>query len=423
MLRLGAILFFLWPIIGLAQQDSSFFQKKLADYHLDFSIGLQVWGTYTYGMQVYREEDEAYRPVENRFNTQLRRSRFSLQGQPYAVLSFRVTASLDLVGRDVLAATEAGANNGGAPQFRLWNAQLKWQLFPDQESLYLLAGYLPSPVGGESNMSALRSPSFEKAWSQNYLRRHLMGTGPGRAAGILLGGQWSSITERTHVSYEIAAQNPVFQSLQGNTTGPNASLLWSGRLALQIGDPESQRYRRNRRANFFGKRNGVTLGMAAGLQGSTTIFDHSSAYGIDWLINLSGWHFDGEIFAMNRSGGAAKYTAHTGYCRLGKNIVIGKQKRVLEPVLSYWYFNGPMNSVEQLNAKQLKGFSGGDVGIDFGVNLYLNPDFKISLFYVLRHGTSDATELSEVNNNFFQQPIVGAIQRGNYVGLGWVTII
>ena len=179
---------------------------------------LQVWSTYTMGQQVYNETTGTYEQVGNRFNTQLRRSRFGMKGNAGQDLKFNLTLAVDLVGRDLLSGTEGGANNGGSPGPRLWNAYVLWRLVPKQEWLHLGIGYQVPQIGRESTTSAFRIPSMEKSWSQNYLRRHLVGTGPGRAMGVQLGGlllpesgsPWSG-------RYDIGIYNPPNTALGGNS--------------------------------------------------------------------------------------------------------------------------------------------------------------------------------------------------------------
>ena len=170
-----------------AQDHTTEWQKKLEDFKLKPSIGLQLWSSYTIGEEVYDKSLGKYKSVDDRLNFQIRRTRLGFSGQPYGHLLFKFDAALDLVGRDLLSGTEAGANNGASPQFRLWNAWLQWKIKKGSEKFNLVAGYLPPQIGRESITSALRSTSMEKSWSQNYLRRHLVGIGPGRAMGVNLG--------------------------------------------------------------------------------------------------------------------------------------------------------------------------------------------------------------------------------------------
>ncbi len=409
-----------------AQRDSSLLSNLLKDYQIKTSVGLQLWATHAQNMQVYSPTVEGgYLPVDNRTNIQLRRSRFTISGQPYTTLQFKLTASLDLVGHDVLAATEAGGNNGSSPNFRIWNAYLNWQLTPPNDLAYLTAGYFVSPIGRESNTAALRSTSFEKAWSQNYLRRHLTGIGPGRAMGIMLGGQLQNSRDKTWLTYEVALQNPVFEAFNGNSTGMANSPLVSGRLSTHLGDPENQRYSLSHKVNYFGKRRGLTLSLAAAHQGETDYFDQNTAYGAEVLYNHPAFHLDGEYFFLSRTGTDGTETiatnATTGYLRLGKNFTLPRAL-ILEPVVSYWFFHGPKSAAELVQADLLHTFTGNDAGLDVGANLYFNPNTKFSLFYAYRTGDAGAGLPQLTNNNFFQQPGVGAVKRGNYFGAGWVVI-
>ncbi|MBC6992926.1 hypothetical protein QWY85_03515 [Neolewinella lacunae] len=422
---LGTVLLLFLPFAGPghlgAQGDTSALGRLLKTYQIKASIGLQFWGTYTRGMQVYDATTNAYAAVDDRLNTQLRRSRFTLRGQPYPTLGFQLTAAGDLVGHDVLSATEGGGNNGNTPKLALWNALVNWQLTPRREHLFLTAGYFLNPVGRESNTPAVRSTSFEKAWSQNYLRRHLMGFGGGRAMGLMLGGQVSDAAAKHHLSYQLAMQNPVFAAYAGNSTGASASPLLSGKVALHFGDPESKSYRLGHQVNYFGKRKGLTLALAAAHQSKTDAFSENAAYGLELLYNHPAFHVDGDYFLLTRHGDAGNTEAATGYLRIGKNINLPRQ-RVLEPVASYWIFRGPTSAEDIAVATSNGSLAGDDSGLDLGANLYFNPNLKLSLFYALRSGNAGEGNPATLANNYFQQSGAGAIQRGDYVGTGLVAI-
>ncbi len=422
---LGTVLMLFLPLAGPvhlgAQGDTSALGRLLKTYQIKASIGLQFWGTYTRGMQVYDATTNDYTAVDDRLNTQLRRSRFTLSGQPYPTLSFQLTAAGDLVGHDVLAATEGGGNNGATPKFAIWNALVNWQLTPQREHLFLTVGYFLNPVGRENNTPAVRSTSFEKAWSQNYLRRHLVGTGAGRAMGLMLGGQFSDAAGQHHLSYQLAMQNPVFAALGGNSTGLASSPLLSGKVALHFGDPESRSYRLGHQVNYFGKRKGLTLALAATHQGKTDAFAENTACGIELLFNQPAFHLDGDYYLLTRHGSAGNTEAATGYLRIGKNFHLPRQ-RILEPVASYWIFRGESSAEDIAVATSNGSLAGDDSGLDLGANLYFNPNLKLSLFYALRSGDAGEGNPATLANNYFQQSGAGAIQRGDYVGTGLVAV-
>lgn len=422
-LVVAMVLFLMISNLGWAQDEPSTLNRVLEDYQIKGSVGLQLWGTYGYGMNVIGEDGLAT-PADARFNGQLRRSRFSLKGQPYSTLSFKVTAALDLVGHDVLSGTEAAGNNGSSPAFRVWNVIVQWQRKAEDDRLYLIGGYFVSPIGRESNVAALASTSFEKAWSQNYLRRHLVGIGPGRAMGLMVAGQLHGEGEQRHLTYELALQNPLFTGLAGNSSGLAYSPLLTGRLAFQLGDPEQKTYSPGKKVNYFGKRKGITLGLAAAGQGTTDLFESNTAYGVDWLANTGKWHLDGEFYRLERSGRAGDGSelntdGYTGYLRLGHNVDLPRAL-TLEPVVSYWFYRGASDLTGIESANELSTFSGADSGLDVGANLYFNPKTKLSLFFALRRGNAGDGVPTTVNNNYFRQPGVGVVERASYFGMGWV---
>ena len=81
-----------------AQRDSSGLAKKLAEYQIKGSVGLQLWSTYSMNGRVFDASLGRFSEIGNRLNTQIRRSRFTLTGRPYPTVSFKITAALDLVG-------------------------------------------------------------------------------------------------------------------------------------------------------------------------------------------------------------------------------------------------------------------------------------------------------------------------------------
>ncbi|MCB0634865.1 MAG: porin [Saprospiraceae bacterium] len=416
-------------VFGLlhAQSDTSSFSQKLAKYKIKASVGLQLWTTYTTNMEYFNAEQGRYEAVDNRLNTQLRRTRLTLKGQPYENLTFNLTASLDLVGKDVMAATEAGANNGASPSFRVWNAFVQWRLLPKKEHLYLTAGYFAPQIGRESITAALRSTSMEKAWSQNYLRTHLTGIGPGRAMGLNLGGIIPTRQPGLQFGYELGVFNPVFESLSGNSTGNRFSPLTVGRATIDIGDPENPQYSISHKINYFGKRKGLTLGAAIARQGRTDLFHENRAAGMEVLLNYGPLNLDGDYYLLERGMDASEVTGsfktkgQTGYLRLSYNIDL-PAKLVLEPVAMYWFYNGAMTAEEQERALEVKSFAGQDESLDIGANLYFNPDLKISLHYTLRWGDAGESEPGATFNNYFRQSGLGAIRRGNWIGLGLIGI-
>jgi len=421
-----SILFFL-PLFG--QENSSQWLKNSANLKIKPVIGLQLWSSYTMGAEKYNITTGLYEKVDNRLNFQIRRTRLGIKGQAYKQLKFNLTAALDLVGRDLLAGTEGGGNNGASPNFRIWNAWVQWKINAKSEAFNLTFGYFVPQIGRESITAALRSTSMEKSWSQNYLRRHLTGIGPGRAVGMNLGGLFYEEDQKVAISYDVGIFNPVFESYGGNSIGDDYAPLLVGRVAFHFGDPEFDKYTFGHKVNYFGKRKGLTLAIAGATQGKTDLFTQNQAFGIDLLFNWKAFNIDGEWTYIKRGGAILNadsasdfiVNANTGYARMSYNITM-KNQFILEPVLMLVQFNGPLSFEEQTDALNVSSLSGREQIVNIGFNLYPNPDLKISLHYNFRN--ADAGELSAgVNiNNYFYQSGVGAIHRGDWLGLGVVAI-
>lgn len=425
-----ALLFIAFGINAQGDKTENLWSKKLKNFKIKPIVGLQLWSTYTFDAKVFDEETGKYKTVDNRFNTQIRRTRFGIKGQPYKNLKFNFTTSLDLVGRDVLSATQGGGNNGGSPIFRIWNAYLQWKIFDKNDGLHLTTGYIPPQIGRESITAALRVTSMEKSWSQNYLRRHLVGIGPGRALGLNVGGLLLNENKDLGISYDAGIFNPVFESLGGNSTGVKSSVLFSGRIVFHLGDLEFEKYTISRKVNYFGKRKGLSVAFAAAKQGATDLFIQNSVYGIDWLLNWGNLNLSGEWSILEREGEEIMIgntirnistTSNTGFARLGYNINL-KNSRVLEPVLIFTQFNGTLKSAEQTDAAFLNAFAGQDQYVEASLNYYFNPNLKLSLSCTFQDGDLGESDAGPRFNNYFYQGGVGAIQRGNWLGVGVVAI-
>ncbi len=399
--------------VWVSGQESSFESFKPTVQPI---VAWQIWSTYTIGQEVF--DGTSYIPVENRFNTQIRRSRFGVKGELTPSISYNLTVALDFIGRDVLSATYGGSNNGAFPTFGLWNAFLRWKIDKNSDLWHLTLGYTPLNIGRENFTGALASISYEKSWSQNTQRRHLTGNGPGRSMGLNLGGQTSTGHPLT-ISYDVGIFNPVFQALNGNSTGSKTSLLTVGRLALHFGDPESMLYSTSHKVNYFGQRNGVTVAVAGAYQGETDLFIENSAFGFDWLGNWKELSIDGDWLWLHRQGNqSAKSNSQVGYLRLGYSYHL-HSGHFLEPTITFTRFEGTLDSQGIDDALALDSDAGTFQNIDVGINYYFSPKLKLSLHYVILDGNQGETEdgLPLPLNPYFVQSGVGAIKRGDFVGL------
>lgn len=418
-------LFFCLPICGQTIQQVS---EKL---HTSIQpiIGLQIWSYYSHGQSIYNQEEEVYEPVSNRFGTSLRRSRLGFKAQPYDYLLIKMVGAMDLVGRDVLDATVGGSNNGSSPTFRLWDAYIQWKISKENSYLNLTGGYFVPQVGRESLTSAFVVNSLEKAWTQNYIRRHLVGIGPGRAAGMNLGGLWLSKEKKLGFNYNVGLFNPLFQAYQRNSMGKHASPLATARAVFYLGDPEMMTYTLGGSVNQLSKRTGISLGIGGAYQGQTDLYVNNSALGIDLAVNWKHLNLDGEWMWMQRSGEREKdnnqmrhfsYLSQAGHIRLSYNLLLLK-KVLLEPTFMLSRFQGGLELHQQQDALAVGESSGIDQSYDVGVNWYVNQQkLKIGFHYTWRHGEPGELPAGLNTNLYYFQSGAGAIRRGNWLGLGLI---
>ena len=439
------ICFILLSTKGFTQNDSLFI-SQIKGFNIQVYAQFQVWSTYTMGHEVYEDSTQRYRRVSNRFNTQVRRGRFGFKGQPYPGLSFNITGALDFVGRDVYSGTVGGTNSAPFPNLALWQAYLTWKISRKNEGLNLTLGYLPPMFSRATIVSAFSSTSFEKSFSQNYIRRHLVGTGPGRTVGLDLGGLLQGDSP-IGILYHAGIYSPLHSSdnssLANISAGTKAPPLFTGKAALQIGQPEIVAYKLFLDVNQYSKRRGLSLSLNGSYQGQTDLFTESTGWGTDFLFNWDEVNIDGEWIWMNRSGRREingnirnfSYGSQTGYLRASYNL-IADGKYFLEPMFMWQGFRGSKEALEQNDARAIKADSGTEDHYEIGLNWYLNKrNLKFSLHYIWRDG--DAGELGDgaAINLFFNQAPVGAIRsyvglgmqvlvrRGDYVGLGMQVLV
>jgi hypothetical protein len=408
---------------GLQAQDAeaSLWDRISDEFKIQPVVGIQIWSTYTHNAEVYDEVDGVYLPVDNRFNTHIRRGRFGLKGQPYPNLKFNFTTALDLVGRDLLAGTQGGGNNGSFPVLRVWNAYVMWRISQKTDLLHLSGGFMVPQIGLESITPALNVSSMEKAWSQNYLRRHLVGLGPGRSVGLNLGGLYYQEGSNIALKYDFGLFNPSFNEYSGNSGGRKYSPLATFRGVIQLGEPEATTYSLRHWDNFYGHRKGLSIGIYGSWQGETAFFERSTTIGADLLFNYHRWNMDGEWALMTRSNGET-INGQTGYFRISW-LSANRDRRVWEPVFMWTYFFGPLETIDQEAAQTVRSFAGQDQTFSLGLNYILNPKLKLSANYTFRQGDDgDASPGAVFNNHYFQSG-VGPIHRGNWAGIGLIFML
>lgn len=415
------LLFF--SAFAMAQENFDGWLKKKEGAKLEPFAMVQLWSSYSIGQEVYNTTTGLYENVENRPNIQLRRARLGFRAEPYAGLKFTIVGAYDLLGRDVNTALVGGANNDNLPAFGIWDAFFQWKMKQGSEALNLVGGYFRPQLSRESITSGWSVNSMEKAMSQTYIRTQLVGRSPGRALGLNLGG----LLQNKKLNYNVGIFNPLYQTNNSNSTGSSFSPLLVGRIAYSIGDPEMTNYKIGYDINYFGKRKGVTLAAGGSWQGATDLFERSYTAAFDMLLNYGPLNVDGEWNVMWRDGSRIlvdqevrdfTYQSGTGHIRAGYNVVVAN-KFFLEPSFMLMHFQGEKDTVNQADAVAVGASSGSETTYDAGINWYLNAKrLKIMLHYTWRTGDAgDAGDGARVNQ-FFSQSNVGAIRRGDWIGLG-----
>lgn len=392
--------------------------KGQADITVQPVLNVQLWSAYTIDQKLYDDQQGAYIPVENRLNFQMHRSRIGLKGDVNKRLKYLFIGAADFVGRDLLSGTIGGNNNGANPSFRLWNAYVSYKALKDSDLLHVRFGYFVPEISRESITSPFRVNSFEKSWTQNYIRRHMTGTGPGRTNGINLGGMYHIQKGTLAISYDAGVFNPLFTDLSSNSSGVTSSNLLTYRLALHLGDPEGENYSVSKVSTYFGKRKGITLALSQAHQGSTEIWSQSDLIGLDILGNYGPVSLIAEWAHMTRSLENTTTSSDTWMVRMSYNIPIGTKN--MDVAVSRMQFSGPMMQVAQEEALALHSLTGKDGYTELVFNYYATKQTKLSIAYTWRQGDAGFYDQPGHSNNFFDQPGVTSIQRGDYLAAGLI---
>lgn len=417
---LGFILLSFITVVSEGQKHKSISWMALdSAYKIKPVMMVQFWGTYSNNMRIDSNGDGIFEPVDDRLNMFLRRARLGFKANPYPGLKFTVVGYYDGIGYDALGAGSGAANNGNV-NFGIWDAYFQWQLFQNNEKINLTGGYFRPQLGRESITSGFATTSGEKALQQSYLRKHMVGAGHGRAAGINLGGLLFQTADFFQLNYNLGLFNPVNTSSLSNTTGIKWAPLLVGRAVLSLGDPESSTYRIGYVTNYFNQRRGLSLGVGGSRQGLTDLFSLSEALSFDLLFNWNQINIDADWHLLNRkdkrqtssnSDQILQYSYQTGHIRGSYNIRVGS--KILEPVIMLMLLQGGEKSDLQADAKALGAFSGTEQFINVGFNYYLNAHrLKLIAHYTSQTGSTGR------NNYSIQGPLGVPVQRGNYLLVG-----
>lgn len=396
---------------------------KKEQFKIDIRSMVQLWSIYSTDFEVYNATTKTYEPVDDRFNTSLRRARLAFSGEPYPRLKYTVILFYDQIGRDVLS-SGVGVSNKTEPSVGIWDAFFQWKVLRNSEALHFIGGWFRPQIQREAITSGWSVNSFEKSASQGYLRNHLVGTGIGRAAGINIGGLLNG--KNVGINYNVGIFNPETTGLNGNSTGKNFSPLLTARAVVTLGDPEMNSYGISYETNYFNERKGISLDFNFAKQGETDLFTSSQTITTGFLFNYDAVNLDGEWTWMERASQITSVEqgvrdinvrTGTGHIRAGVNIPAGRF--IIEPVAMAMHFEGAKSAEGQADAKTLNASSGSETTYDVGINWYLDrKNLKLMLHYTFREGDAGAAGDGATVNQYFSQSGVGAIRRGNWLGIG-----
>jgi Phosphate-selective porin O and P len=362
---------------------------------------LQLWTTYTMHEKAQLDPNGPLESVQDRLSFMARRARFGFKGKPYKKLSYVLTVQYDNLGKDKFSGARGGTNTG---TFGVLDAYITWQLTKN-DLVNISTGYLHPQMSRECITGDMLVNSFDKSFSQGYIRQHITGKSYGRTTGINAGGLFRKQGVQIGYNLGIFNNNTTASDTKAfpETTGQYWSPLTIERITFSFGDPDMKTYSLNYDVNnYFNKRKGVTVGIYSSQQGRTEVFANNRSIGMDVLLNFRNLNLDGEWNRLERTIEGNEYKAGTGHVRLGYNVIIAK-KFFIEPSFAMVAFDGD-------NGNQ---FSGEDRSYDFGVNWYLNKkNNKLSIHYVKQEGSGDN---SYTDGTTFQ--------KGDFIGLAYVLIL
>ncbi len=319
--------------------------KKLTIFQM-----VQVWNVYT-----TKNEKALTGGVspDNRNDLYIRRGRIGVKGSISKNLKFKVWFAYDGLGKNEATASTGGANANGSHanrEFFIWDALWTWVVDPEWANISI--GYFRPQVGRESITTAFKVISFQKALTNFDLRKHIVGRGPGRETGINIGGL--ALNKKLNFNFGIFDTNStkIVSDKGGKSTkvgdGKKWSPMFAARVAWSFGDPEHKKYKMGYKQSYYGKRNGLTVGLNYTYQGETDKFKNNGIYGADILANFGPVDFNAEydvLYRKNTAGqtGKAKiWDVKAGYSiKLQKgqilrpSIMYSQEKKDNNGVLSY----------------------------------------------------------------------------------------
>jgi hypothetical protein len=385
-------------------------------------VALQTWGVYTINAQQFDDDLQSYVGLADRPGFMLRRSRLGGSFRANDQVKVKVVAAIDQVGHQPLDGTVGGTNNGSFPRVGLWNAWVDWQLLEGSDKLHLIGGYYTPMVSRESVTSAFDVASMEKAFSQWYIRKHLTGKGPGRTAGLTLAGLVPGPFDQSLLKYGVGVHNPKILDEEDASVA-----LFTGRISAYIGDVEDIGFKLADPANDFTDRRLFTIGASGGWQATADGTRTSWTTGGDFSLRYSHVCLEGEWYWLGDAHQdefvAMESGTQTGFLRMSTLHRVGEQYW-LEPSVMWMFFRGAMDGNAQIVAQELDSYSGAENTFDAGLNFYFKQrKLKLYVHYTWRTGDPGDAGDGAMVNMYFVQSEVGAIRRGNWLGVGLNVVL
>jgi len=403
-------------VAGLqAQPDSTWLNRRSSRAPEWFAM-VQLWATWTPATKVFDPDSGNYQDKGGVFDPHIRRSRIGIRGEVLPRLRYTAIFAFDLIGHDPLSGTFGGTNNDPFPVTGVADAYVQYQVIPQRDLLHITAGFVRPMYSREAITSGFAVNSMEKPVSQIYIRKHLLNSNPGRSMGINAGGQWSGPAADYHIRYDLGLFQPVFGTKGG------FPLMLSGRLVVQLGQPEDASYTLAHRINYFGRRRGLSLALSAARTGETDRFRYSQALGTDLLLNAGPFQLDAEWHRLVRRGSVGalpdrSYVQHTGHLRAGYNLW-HTSRGILEPVVTWMFYFGGLSEDDQALAAGMGAFAGVEHSLEAGLNWWFSPRVVLQGFYTCRRGDAGHAGPGARVNSYFSQAEIGPILRGDWVGMG-----
>ncbi|RUM48099.1 MAG: porin [Hydrogenothermus sp.] len=285
---------------------------------------VQVWNIYTL------KNDPSNPDMDSRDDIYIRRGRIGVKGKLRKDISFKVWFAYDNLGKDKQTAATGGTSQDTYDnrEFYIWDAIWTWHLDPEWANISI--GYFRPQVGKESITTAFKVISFQKATTNFQPRRHIVYRGPGRETGINIGG----LAINKKFNYNIGLFDT--SEYTGNSGDKNWSPLIAMRFAWSFGDPEHKKYKMGYTQTYYGKRNGITLGLNYTYQGKTDYFKSNSLVGFDILANFGPIDFNAEYDILSRKDfntNGDDYNNKVYSIKFGYNIKTSKG--IIRPAVMY----------------------------------------------------------------------------------------